>query len=103
MFNSANINQAQVINNVQQGLTIIRAAMNVAENLYAASSGLAPSDLTGIGMASGDANAILSACADANALSLYYNTGLPPGTYPQPSSTYVYGASQRLVIGLRPT
>jgi hypothetical protein len=59
-------------------------------------------NLTGIGMASGDADAILSALADANALSSYYNTGLPPGTYPQPGSAYVYGASQRIVLGPRP-
>jgi hypothetical protein len=102
MFNSANLNPQGIISSVQQGLVSIRTAMNIADNLYAASSGIALADLTGIGMTSGDASAILSACADANALNLYYNTGLPPGTYPQPSSAYIYGTSQRIVIGLRP-
>lgn len=102
MFNSESLIPQTVIASVQQGLIIIRNAMNVADNLYEWSSGVAPSDLTGIGMASGDADAILSAIADANALSLYYNTGLPPGSYPQPASAYAYGASQRIVIGPRP-
>lgn len=102
MFNSANLTPAQLIASVTQGLVQVRAAMDVAADMYAWSSGVAPADLEGIGMAPADAGAILSAIADANALSQYYNAGLPPGSYPQPPSAYPYGTSQRIVIGPRP-
>lgn len=102
MFNSTNLTPGQLIAAVQQGLVAVRNAMNVADDLYAWSSGVSLSDLESTGMSPADAQAILSAIADAHAISSLYNAGLPPGTYPQPPSAYVYGASQRLVIGPRP-
>lgn len=104
LFNSANTNAPQLIAAVTQGLIIVRNAMDVANSMYAWSSGVSPSDLeaVGSGIAPADAGAILSAIADAHALSSFYNTGLPPGSYPQPPSAYVYGISQRIVIGPRP-
>lgn len=105
MFNSANLSPQGLITNVQQGLIAIRTAMNTADDMYAWSSGVALADLEALGptgMAQADAQAILTAIADAHALSQYYNVGLPPGTYPQPPSSYVYGASQRIVISSRP-
>lgn len=102
MFNSANLQPGQVIAQVSQCLVVIRNAMDVADNLYAWSSGVSLADLEGIGMSQADAQALQSAIADAHAISSLYNNGLPPGTYPQPSSAYAYGASQRLVIGPRP-
>ena len=43
--------------------------------------------------------AVILTIACANALAQLYSTGLPPASYPQPPSAYVYGASQRQVIG----
>lgn len=106
MFNAANLSPQGLIAQVSNGLVVIRAGMDIADDLYAWSSGVSAGDLTSLGpnpMSSGDANAILSAIADAHALAGLYNTGLPPGTYPQPPSAYVYGASQRIVMGPRPT
>jgi hypothetical protein len=100
LFNSANLTPQSVIAQVSQGLVIVRAAMDVAGDLYAWSSGVAESDLEGIGMSSGDAGAILSAVADAYGLNRHYNTGVADGTYP---SGYIFGASQRIVIGPRPS
>jgi hypothetical protein len=55
--------------------------------------------LTALGFSATDYSELTSALADANALYQFYDTGLPPSTYPQPASAYVYGASQRIVIG----
>lgn len=102
VFNSANFSPGMVAQNVTQGLIVIRTAMNVAEDLYLWSSGVALADLVaGAGLAQTDAQAIQTAIADAYALNRFYNTGLPPAGYPQPPSAYVYGASQRIVIGAR--
>ena len=103
MFNASNVNTQNIINQVQQALVQIRAAMAIAEALYGWSSGVALSDLTtpppnGPGIPQADAQAILSACADANGLALLYNTGTDPRN---PGAGYVYGASQKIVIGPR--
>jgi hypothetical protein len=42
---------------------------------------------------------ILSAIADAHALWVIYTTGQAPATYPQVTGPYVFGASQRAIIG----
>ena len=102
MFNSENITPQGLIASVSQGLVIVRAAMDVAGDMYAWSSGVSAADLMAVGngsMSSDDANAILSALADAHALNRFYNTGIPDGTYP---SGYIFGASQRIVIGPSP-
>ena len=99
VFNGSNTNPNTLINQVTNKLVVLRNAMDAITDLYGWSSGVAASDLEAIGMAAGDASALLTAIADANAVAQIYDTGLPPGSYPQPSSAYVYAASQRQVMG----
>jgi len=54
---------------------------------------------TAAGLSAADALTYLSAVADAAAVASIYSTGQPPGTYPQPASDYVYGATSAQVIG----
>jgi hypothetical protein len=93
------ITQAYVTNNAQSKLAALRNALDDAENFYLWLSAYSQADLVNLGFSSADAQAILSAAADANALVQLYRTGLPPGTYPQPASAYVYATSQRVIIG----
>ena len=93
------ITQAYVTNNAQSKLAALRNALDDAENFYLWLSAYSASDLETLGFSATDANDILSAATDANALVQLYRTGLPPGSYPQPGSAYVYAASQRIVIG----
>jgi primosomal protein N'' len=92
-------NVQNVLQNVTQTLNQLRAALEQAQNTYKWTSGLQVSDLVTLGFTTADAQSILSACADANALASFYNTGLPPGTYPQPPSAYIYGASVATILG----
>jgi hypothetical protein len=93
------ITQSVVTNNAQQKLANLRNALDDCEGMYLWLSAYSSTDLVNMGFSSGDATDILTAFADANALYQIYSTGLPPGTYPQPSSAYVYAASQRVIIG----
>jgi len=93
------LTQPQLLANVQTKLLQLRNALESAADLQAWASGIAATDLEALNFTASDAAALLSAIADAGALASIYNTGLPPGTYPQPASAYVYGASQRNVIG----
>lgn len=99
MFNATGLTSQQVTNNVITILQRIRSDLEAAQDLYGWSAGLSNAELVAIGFSSADASAIQSAIADANALAQIYDTGLPPGTYPQPPSALVYSASQRRVIG----
>ena len=80
-------------------LRALQSALDGVVDLYGWSSTVATADLENLGMDSNDANTLLSACADANAIAQIYSTGLPPGSYPQPASAYVYAATQRQVVG----
>jgi len=93
------INQAIVTQRVQAKLGALRDALNDIANEYKWTSGVSVADLQGIGFSAAGANAILSGVADANAISQLYSTGLPPATYPQPTSAYPYEASQAIVLG----
>jgi hypothetical protein len=93
------ITQAMVNQLVTQKLLALRVALHDVIDLYKWTSGLANADLVAIGFASADAGDILSAAADANALAQIDATGLPPSTYPQPASAYVYATSRAAVIG----
>jgi len=104
VFNAGSSNGQVIINDVRVVLTQIRSAMTAARNLNGFSSAVSLADLTaappgGPGMDPGDAQALLSACADANGLSLLYDTGTDPRNVP---AGYVYGASQKIVLGSRP-
>lgn len=93
------ITQAQVTQLTTQRMQALRDALNDVEDLYGWTSGLADTDLENLGFLAGDADTLLSAVADANAVAQIYSTGLPPGSYPQPSSAYVYAATQRQIMG----
>jgi hypothetical protein len=80
-------------------LKALQAALDNITDLYGWSSTVAAGDLENLGMNSTDASTLLSACADANAVAQIYETGLPPSSYPQPASAYVYAATQRQVMG----
>ncbi len=99
MFNATNLTAQEVAQNVQAVLKNHRNALDDISDLYAWSSGITAADLTAIGFVTADAGVLLSAIADAHAEYLIHVTGLPPGTYPQPGSAYVYQSSQSLVIG----
>lgn len=105
MFNGSNASPQAIIGQVQSALAQIRAAVPVAEALNGWASGVALDDLTaqppdGPGLPEADAQAILSACADAWGWVQLYNTGTDSRN---PGPGYVYGASQRIVIGPRAT
>jgi hypothetical protein len=93
------LTQAMINQLVTQKLIAVREALAGAADLYLWTSGLSQTDLVNAGFAGADADSLLSACADANAVAQVYTTGLPPGSYPQPASTYVYAASQAALIG----
>jgi len=99
IFNQGQLSAGIIAGNAQQRLVALRSALESVADLYAWSAGVAPADLEGAGFNAADAATLQSAIADANALAQIYATGLPPSTYPQPSSAYVYAASQRQVIG----
>jgi hypothetical protein len=101
VFNAANVKTTDVVNQAQTALVGLRQAFAVVQNLYAWTSGLSLADLETLGLSAADAQTLQSAVADANALAQIYDTGLPPGSYPQPASAYVYASSQRQVIGPR--
>lgn len=99
IFNLAQLNAGVIAGNVQQRLVALRSALMNAQELFGWSSSVTQADLVSAGFSSADASTLLSAIADANALASIYATGVPPATYPQPASAYVYAASQRQVIG----
>ena len=77
-----------------------RNALVDVQNLFKWASGLAVADLaTAAGLSTADAQPYLAAMADANAEAQTHFTGLPPNTYPQPGSAYIYAASQAQVTG----
>jgi len=98
MFDTG-LSRVQILANVQTRLSQLRTALQECDASFSWSSGVAAADLVAVGFTTADANALLSAIADAHALNLIYTTGLPPGTYPQPASVYVYQASHAKVIG----
>jgi len=91
--------QQVIIYQSQAKLAALRNALDDVVNFYLWLTAYANSDLVAAGFSSADASALLAAFADGNALCQIYRTGLPPGTYPQPPSAYVYAASQRTIIG----
>lgn len=99
IFNQSALTVASIVNSVQQRLLAHRAALDALNELYSWSSGVALADLQAIGFSAADAGTLIAAIADAHAEYLLHTTGLPPGTYPQPASAYVYAASQTQVIG----
>jgi hypothetical protein len=97
----AGITQQYIVNNAQAKLAALRRALEDVADFYAWLSAYAVADLEAapVSMDAVSAQAVFNAFADAHALSQVYLTGLPPGTYPQPGSAYVYATSQRVIIG----
>lgn len=91
----------ELIDAVKRALINHRESLQTLGDLHDWSSGISLSDLTSapVNMSSTDAQAILTAINDAHAEYLIHTTGLPPNTYPQPASAYIYEASQNAVIG----
>ncbi len=100
LFNPGSLSPQQIITLAQSRLAAHRRALLDINELYGWLSSQADADLvTGIGFDVDALSAVRSALADAHAEYLLYSAGLPPGTYPQPASAYVYAASQIRVIG----
>lgn len=97
----AGITEAYIVNNAQAKLAALRNALEDCENFYLWLIANSQSDLEAapISMDTASTSALFTAFADANALYQIYATGLPPSTYPQPASAYVYATSQRVIIG----
>lgn len=53
----------------------------------------------GMGFSPQYAQALKTAFADADAARQFIETGLPPSTYPQPPSAYIYAASMFAIMG----
>jgi len=92
------ISAAQCLAGVQAKLRALRDDLYEIQKLQSWASGLSAADLQGPpwNFPASQATGILSAIADANGLALLYNTGTDPRN---PGPNYVYGASQRSVIG----
>lgn len=104
IVNAANVTAAGLMQSLRQALRNHQRALEVIEETYAWAAGISAADLeamppNGPGMTSADAMAFLTAVNDAHAEYLLHTTGLPPGTYPQPPSAYVYAASQNALMG----
>lgn len=97
----AGITQAYIVNNAQAKLAALRRALEDVADFDKWLSSYAPADLEAapVSMDAVSAQAIFNAFADASALAQIYLSGMPPSTYPQPASAYVYATSQRVVIG----
>jgi hypothetical protein len=93
--------QQLILQTVQSRLNALQSALEDVVKMHNWAAGVSAGDLEGTpaNFNANDAVAILSACADANALASYWFNGLPPSTYPQPASSYVYGASSNQVVG----
>jgi hypothetical protein len=100
VYNESGLTAAQLNNTAALIFRNLRDALTAAAELHSWTSGLSSAELVAAGFSStGAADTYLSAAADGHALYLIHTTGLPPGSYPQPSSAYVYAASQNQVIG----
>jgi hypothetical protein len=100
VFNASALNSGQINQRVVAILLNVRVALQQAADLQGWAAGVSLADLEASGFSPADSAALLSAIADAGAVAQFYNTGLPPSTYPQPAGApYVYAASQRQVIG----
>lgn len=104
MFNPVGSSPQMIVQQVQQALAQVRDAMTAAQYLHDFTGSVSLADLTalppdGPGMDQPTAQAILSAGADAYGHMLLYQTGTDPRN---PPAGYVYGASQKIVLGSRP-
>ena len=97
----AGITEQYIINNAQAKLSALRDAFVQCEQFYQWLITNQQTDLEAapVSMDTVSTSALFAAFADANALYQVYTTGMPPSTYPQPTSAYTYATSQRVIIG----
>jgi hypothetical protein len=97
----AGITEQYIVNNAQAKLSALRDALIDCEqfNEWLITNAQADLEAAPISMDTPSTVALFGAFADAHALYQIYTTGLPPGSYPQPTSAYTYATSQRVVIG----
>jgi hypothetical protein len=101
VFNAENSNSGLIVGQVQQALAQIRAAQELAQHLRDFTESVSFTELTtappdGPGMSAETAQGILDACADAWGHAQLYQTGTDPRGV---AAGYVYGASQKRVLG----
>jgi hypothetical protein len=101
IFTAGNASVDTIVNRATQFMVNLRDTFTEIEDLDNWMVAQSDADLEALGFTAGDLSMLRSALADANALAQICNTGLPPGTYPQPPSAYVYAASMRQIIGPR--
>jgi hypothetical protein len=97
----SNLNAGVIWNNLAAVLKSHRDALTAINSEFSWTSEIGAADLEAapFNMSAADAAALLTAVNDAHAEYLIHTTGLPPSTYPQPGSAYIYAASQSAVIG----
>lgn len=99
LFNAGQVTPAQIIQVAQRRLLALRVALAGSEGIdefYQWLVTQSDTDLQGLAFSATDLQALRSAIADAHALYQLYSAGTLPGTYSLP---YVFGASQRIVLG----
>jgi hypothetical protein len=99
----AGTNGPQIIALAQSALVNLRNALESCHDIrqWLAAYSAADLEAAPVNLDAASASALLSAFADADALYQMYNTGTlasPPNGYTTPG-TYVFGASQRVVVG----
>lgn len=99
IFAAGDPNVSTIVNRTTQFFINLRDTFESIADMEAWMSAQSDGDLEGLGFTAGDLSMIRAALADANAIGLIFTTGLPPGTYPQPPSAYIYAASVRAIIG----
>jgi hypothetical protein len=100
---TAGITSAFIVNNAQAKLAALRNALRDCDNFYQWLKTYTVTDLEAapISMDAVSAQDLFNAFADADALYQLYTTGAlaaPPSGYTTPG-TYIFGVSQRVVIG----
>jgi len=99
IFGPGNVTAASISAEAIATCTELRGAAVRAVQLHDWLAGISDADLIAAGFKQADLDMCKAAVADAAAVAQILNTGLPPSTYPQPPSAYVYAASMRLIIG----
>jgi hypothetical protein len=93
--------QTQILASVQGKLNNLANALEDINKLYRWASGLSAADLQAapLSFSNPDAVAILTAINDAHAEFVIHTTGQAPGSYPQVTNPYNFGASQSALLG----
>lgn len=99
IFSAGNVSTTSIASRAVALCTNLRNDLQDLIELEDYLSAQADADLEALGFSASDLSMLRSAVADANALAQIYLTGLPPGTYPQPASAYIYATSMRAIIG----